>query len=339
MHLMMINAYEFGQFLRILLWICVPIAMGVLLITTWLQYRRRQKFSDGLFLSVEGVSSGKEEAMASAHPGAGIGDPGRDAPAAIDNLSNDAQGMDEPGRDAEGRDASDRDIEGRDTPGRDALGINGLSKDDRVEEPAPRVAETLGEDDFKENLYKGILWMKDKYEQYRDMADQRYERLKDQLTKVERRYEDLLASLGGSHSVAGAKAAQPTARLATASLEPMAQVEPPGVEPMTMAESVGDGITGRAGIHDHGGAGRYGTDNRGRAGANQRRGRRGRRSPESRSQSPGYGTPNQGPRPRKRPRPNGKKGPVRRNWKNNWPGPDNDWKKSLAVSATSWRKK
>ena len=33
MHLMMINAYEFGQFLRILLWICVPIAMGVLLIT------------------------------------------------------------------------------------------------------------------------------------------------------------------------------------------------------------------------------------------------------------------------------------------------------------------
>jgi hypothetical protein len=188
MHLTMINGYEFGQLLRILLWICVPIAMGILLVTTWLQYRRRQKFTDGLLLSVEGVSSGEEEAMASAFH---------------------------------------------------AAAINDQSKDDRVEEPAPRVAETFGEDDYKENLYKGILWMKDKYEQYRDMADQRYERLKDQLTKVERRYEDLLASIGGSRPVVGGKPVEPRVQPETAAVEPMPPAEAVGMESMTMAERVG----------------------------------------------------------------------------------------------------
>jgi hypothetical protein len=198
MHLTMINGYEFGQLLRILLWICVPVAMGILLVTTWLQNRRRQKFSDGLLLSVEGVSSGEEEAMASAYHAAGIEEPGADAAA-----------------------------------------INDQSKDDRVEEPPPRVAETFGEDDYKENLYKGILWMKDKYEQYRDMADQRYERLKDQLTKVEIRYEDLLASIGGSRPVVGGKPVELKVPPETAAVEPTPPAEPVGMESMTMAERVG----------------------------------------------------------------------------------------------------
>ena len=37
--------------------------------------------------------------------------------------------------------------------------------------------------------------MKEKYEQYRDMSDQRYERLKDELAKSEKKYDDLLASM------------------------------------------------------------------------------------------------------------------------------------------------
>jgi hypothetical protein len=204
MHLTMINGYEFGQLLRILLWICVPIAMGILLVTTWLQYRRRQKFTDGLLLSVEGVSSGEEEAMASSYHAAGVEEPGGDAAA-----------------------------------------INDQSKDDRVEGPVPRVAEMFGEDDYKENLYKGILWMKDKYEQYRDMADQRYERLKDQLTKVESRYEDLLASIGGSRPVVGGKPVEPRVPPETAAVEPMPPAEPlgmespVGMESITMGERVG----------------------------------------------------------------------------------------------------
>jgi hypothetical protein len=182
---MMINGYEFGQFLRILLWICVPIAMCVLLVTTWLQYRRRQKFSDGFLLSMEGVPAGGEEAMAPAYPGAAVDD---------------------------------------------------HSKDDRVEEPAPRVPETFGEDDYKDNLYKGILWMKEKYEQYREMADQRYERLKDQLTKVERRYEDLLVSIEASRPVLAAKPAEATTEPETVAMEPSPLVDPVGMEALVQAE-------------------------------------------------------------------------------------------------------
>jgi len=51
------------------------------------------------------------------------------------------------------------------------------------------------EEEYKENLYKGILWMKEKYEQYRDLADQRYDRLKEHLTRMERKYEELLESV------------------------------------------------------------------------------------------------------------------------------------------------
>jgi hypothetical protein len=181
MHLTVISGYELGQFLRILLWICVPGAMCALLVTTWLQYRRRQTFTEGLFLSMEGVA-GDQEAM----PSAGG-----------ETITSGAGGFEQ-------------------------------SKDDRVEEPGRRFAETFEEEDYKENLYKGILWMKDKYEQYRDMADQRYERLKDQLTKVERRYEELLAAFEGSRLLVGAKPVEPTTRMETGSEEPKAEIPESG---------------------------------------------------------------------------------------------------------------
>jgi hypothetical protein len=78
-----------------------------------------------------------------------------------------------------------------------ASSFDGQTVDDRVEELAPQT-----EDEYKENLYKGILWMKEKYEQYRDLSDERYSRLKDQLTLVEKRYEDLLEAASNGQPIA-----------------------------------------------------------------------------------------------------------------------------------------
>jgi hypothetical protein len=59
----------------------------------------------------------------------------------------------------------------------------------------PETFSFRNEEEYKENLYKGILWMKEKYEQYRDLADQRYDRLKEHLTRMEKKYEELLESV------------------------------------------------------------------------------------------------------------------------------------------------
>jgi hypothetical protein len=45
----------------------------------------------------------------------------------------------------------------------------------------------------KETIYRGILWMKEKYEQYREQADRRYEQLREALGRSEQRYQELLA--------------------------------------------------------------------------------------------------------------------------------------------------
>ncbi len=156
----MISGYELGQFLRILLWICVPAGILFMMITTWLQYRRRHSLHVPLLLTIEGGPSGGE--MEKERRGGSFGSQ------TMDGLASPT-------------------MDGLASPTMD--GLASPTMDDRVEELAPQT-----EDDYKENLYKGILWMKEKYEQYRDLADERYSRLKDQLTVVEKRYEDLLAA-------------------------------------------------------------------------------------------------------------------------------------------------
>jgi hypothetical protein len=47
----------------------------------------------------------------------------------------------------------------------------------------------------KETIYQGILWMKEKFEQYREEADRRYENLRDELRRSERRYQELLETV------------------------------------------------------------------------------------------------------------------------------------------------
>ncbi len=128
---LIINGYEFGQWLRILLWIGMPLTVFLTLVTTWLNYRRSHG-AGRLLLSMEGMDNG----------------------------------------------------------GAFSLEPEDLNGDGRVD--TERSVKD-GEEDYKENLYRGILWMKEKYEQYRDLADERHERLKDQLTRMETKYEDLLA--------------------------------------------------------------------------------------------------------------------------------------------------
>ncbi len=43
------------------------------------------------------------------------------------------------------------------------------------------------------NAYKGLLWMKNKYEQYREQTDNKYEKLKNELARSQQKYLDLLA--------------------------------------------------------------------------------------------------------------------------------------------------
>lgn len=137
MHLI-INGYEFGQWLRILLWTGLPAMVLLTMLATWIQYRRSRLSAEMLVLQIEGVDEG------------------------------------------------------------DALSVEpeALPADERVDTERS-VKE--GEADYKENLYKGILWMKEKYEQYRELADERhglllerYERLKGQLAQMEVKYEELL---------------------------------------------------------------------------------------------------------------------------------------------------
>jgi len=144
MYRLLINLYEFGQFLRILLWISVPLVILSMLVTTWLHYRRKRQVPEELLLSLSGAK-GREMGREEAGPVV--------APSVLQSAG----------------------IGGN---GRDPLG-------ESAEEPAL-------DPEQQEKVYKGILWMKQKYEQYRDMADRRYEQLKEQLTRTEKKYQELL---------------------------------------------------------------------------------------------------------------------------------------------------
>ena len=142
---LIINGYEFGQWLRILLWICLPGTVLLTMVATWISYRRSRAAAEFLLLQMEGLDEGD---AFSVEP---------------EDVSKD------------------------------------LPRDEGDERVDAERSVKEGEDDYKENLYKGILWMKEKYEQYRDLADERHERLKDKLARVEKKYEDLLAQVGSAN--------------------------------------------------------------------------------------------------------------------------------------------
>jgi len=51
------------------------------------------------------------------------------------------------------------------------------------------------------NAYQGLLWMKDKYEQYREQTDNKYEKLKEKLARSEQKYLELLAERGEQKAI------------------------------------------------------------------------------------------------------------------------------------------
>ena len=141
---LLVNLYEFGQFLRILLWISVPMIIVAMLVTTWLHYRRRRKMQDELVLSMGGLDpSADPKVLIAAMKGQLITTPNEAFPGA-DNPSTTAERT-----------------------------------------PEPDETTVLPDQQDNDPLYQGILWMKEKYEQYRDLADQKIEELKEQLKKAQ----------------------------------------------------------------------------------------------------------------------------------------------------------
>jgi hypothetical protein len=160
MYLSTIDLYELGQYLRIILWICLPLIIISLLVTTWLHYRRRMLDPGGLRLSMEGLDNAIE-------------------PEGMPHLPGEPLSY----REHDPDDAAERD------PG------NQVERDPDPVDNDQWGKESVTEWKGKDNIYQGILWMKEKYEQYRDQADQRYELLKEELNRSERRYQDLLLSI------------------------------------------------------------------------------------------------------------------------------------------------
>jgi hypothetical protein len=153
MFLLLVNLYEFGQFLRILLWISVPMMVIAMLVTTWLHYRRKQKVEEKVAVSMEGLDLSADPAVLIA-----------------------------------------------------AMNRRLVLVEGEAERPPFTPEKTLTPEE-KENMYRGILWMKEKYEQYRDLADQRIEQLKDALARAEKKYQDLLETrTGGATDTAEAVA-------------------------------------------------------------------------------------------------------------------------------------
>jgi chromosome segregation ATPase len=124
-HLSMIDSYELGQLLRILLWIMLPAVVLFIIINTWLQYRR--KWMADRVLLFEGMEAPHVREEVEAVAG--------EVPSARENWEMDAA---------------------------------------------------------NERIYKGVLWMKEKYEQFRDFADRRYELVKEELARVKRQYQTLV---------------------------------------------------------------------------------------------------------------------------------------------------
>ncbi|HXB92045.1 MAG TPA: hypothetical protein VNU72_07145, partial [Puia sp.] len=63
MSFLTINLYEVGQFLRIFLWIFLPLSMISLLVTTYFHYRRKRRSGARMALSIDGYvfSQGEDE--------------------------------------------------------------------------------------------------------------------------------------------------------------------------------------------------------------------------------------------------------------------------------------
>lgn len=156
MYSLLISLYEFGQFLRIFLWITLPAAVIAMLVSTYFHYRKKRGEQEGAVYAIEGYGlAGRGETRIEGYV-AGESGPGA--------------------------------LEGWKTEGSEEKRKTGDDEKEEVREDGPNEKVQANE-----KIYRGILWMKEKYEQYRDLADRRYEQVKEELARAEKRYEDLLA--------------------------------------------------------------------------------------------------------------------------------------------------
>jgi hypothetical protein len=195
MLLLLVNLYEFGQFLRILLWISVPMMVIAMLVTTWLHYRRKQKTEEEVAVSMEGLDL-------SADPAVLIAAMNRRLVLAEGEAVSAGPGLTE------------------------ALpAVPGTETQSAIPETPPFTPEKPLTPEEKENMYRGILWMKEKYEQYRDLADQRIEQLKDALARAEKKYQDLLEGRTGGATDTAEAAAPDNAEAAAPGATDAAELE------------------------------------------------------------------------------------------------------------------
>src|SRR5579863_306889 len=156
MCLLSVGLDTLGLLLRVWLWISVPIAVIILLVGTWMNYVRHARSKGGLRLAVEGRGTFAEVEGRERETFAEVEGQERETFAEVESGGRGAVA------EVEGGDASDR----------EELTATG-----------------------KEAIYQGILWMKEKYEQYREQADHRYELLREELGRSDQRYQELLAAM------------------------------------------------------------------------------------------------------------------------------------------------
>ena len=133
----------------------MPAAVIAMLVSTYFHYRRKRGEQESAVYAIEGYGL------------AGRGETRIEGYAASEAGSGALEGWGTDGGEEKRRKGDDEKEEVRDDP------------NEKVQ--------------ANEKIYRGILWMKEKYEQYRDLADRRYEQVKEELARAEKRYEDLLA--------------------------------------------------------------------------------------------------------------------------------------------------
>lgn len=177
MCLLSVGLDTLGLLLRVWLWISVPIAVILLLVATWLNYLRSFRSKGNMRLAVEGLSR-------EVRPGndglEGVGPAGGDRFIGRDDVVGEGSEVEVVGEESE--------VIAEAENGEDLEGSGSTEEGDREDNDREELTAT-----GKETIYQGILWMKEKYEQYREQADQRYELLREEFGRSERRYQELQA--------------------------------------------------------------------------------------------------------------------------------------------------
>jgi hypothetical protein len=170
MCLLSVGLETLGLLLRVWLWISVPIGVIILLVGTWLNYLRTARSKVGLRLAVEGLRGG-------VRPGDGESGGEGEVSSEAGELVGEGQNSSEVGE-----------LDGEQENSRGFGELGGAGAESGDESDREELTAT-----GKETIYQGILWMKEKYERYREQADQRYELLREEFGRSERRYQELMA--------------------------------------------------------------------------------------------------------------------------------------------------